>query len=138
MVLNNVIRTLNISTEREQSETGNESQKKNLDARMMLLQKHNLPSRRSQNGIDFELSRFANIKVQEPDVLSFRRDEEPNYPTMAAIANVLLSKPATSAASENAFSVAGALISRRRSSIDPLRARKMLFIHDNYDLLHET
>lgn len=128
-----MITKFNIVIEK-QVEDGHIVPAKNTDARVKLLQKH---VRKSQNGIEFEISRFANIDVQEPDVLAFWRAEQRNFPTMAAIANVLLSKPATSASSESAFSVAGALISNRRATIDPLRARKILFIHDNYDFLHE-
>lgn len=118
----------------KQTESGNIVQVQTTDARMKLLQKH---SRRSQNGIEFELARFSNIEAQEPNVLAFWRLEERNFPTMAAVANVLLSKPATSAASESAFSVAGSLISSRRASLDLTRARKILFVHDNFDYLKE-
>lgn len=131
-VLKNIITKFKIPVKEPADQ--NTAQENELDARMKLLQKY---GRRSQNGIEFELSRFANIDVQEPNVLAFWNAEKHNFPTMAAVANVLLGKPATSAASESAFSVAGALISSRRSSLDPLRARKILFIHDNYDLLHE-
>lgn len=133
MVLRNVIKTFAISIELEQN---TESElKSNMDARMKLLNKHNLSSRRSQNGLEFELVRFINIREPHPDVLGFWRTEQANFPTMAAVAKVLLCKPATSASSESAFSVAGALISSKRASLEPLRARKILFIHDNYDLL---
>lgn len=88
------------------------------------------------SGLEAELSRFSNIHINEEDVLKFWREEETQFPLMAAVAKVLLCKPATSAASESAFSVAGALLSKRRATIDPLRARKILFVHDNYDLLH--
>lgn len=125
-VLKNIITKFKIPVKEPADQ--NTARENELDARMKLLQKY---GRRSQSGIEFELS------VQEPNVLAFWNAEEHNFPTMAAVANVLLGKPATSAASESAFSVAGALIASRRSSLDPLRARKVLFIHDNYDLLHE-
>lgn len=104
--------------------------------RMQLLKRHS--TRSMDVGIETELSRFSSIRTNEEDVLKFWREEEMNFPGMAALAKVLLCKPATSAASESAFSVAGALLSKRRATIDPLRARKILFIHDNYDMLHET
>lgn len=135
MVLRNVIKTFSITIELEQYIQSESNQ--NMGTRMQLLKKHNLSSRRSHNGLEFELARFINIHEPQPDVLDFWRTEEANYPMMAAVAKVLLCKPATSAASESAFYVAGALISSRRASIEPLRARKILFIHDNYDLLHE-
>lgn len=101
--------------------------------RMQLLRKH---SNRSPNiGLEAEIIRFSNIHTHEEDVLKFWHEEEKHFPLMAAVAKVLLCKPATSAASESAFSVAGALLSKRRASIDPFRARKILFIHDNYEML---
>lgn len=105
-----------------------------MDVRMQLLRKH--MNRPTTNGIDYEIMRFANIETHESNVLEFWRVEESHFPTMASVAKVLLGKPASSAASESAFSVAGALLAKRRASIDPLRARKILFIHDNYDMLH--
>lgn len=134
MVLRNVIKTFRISTEFGPQTESEPNQ--NMDARMKLLKKHNVSTRRSQNGLEFELARFVNINEPLPDVLGFWRAEETNFPTMAAIAKVLLCMPATSAASESAFSVAGALISSKTASLEPLRARKILFIHDNYDFLH--
>lgn len=107
-----------------------------VDVRMNLLRKHT--SRNTRRGLEYELSRFANIQTHEANVLAFWCTEESHFPTMAAVAKVLLGKPATSAASECAFSVAGALLSKRRATIDPLRARKILFVHDNYDLLHDA
>lgn len=134
MVLRNCMKTFEIEKSTEQNETLANT---GGDARMTLLKKHNLTFRRSLNGLEFELNRFQTICEPQTDVLSFWRAEECNFPTMAAVAKVLLCKPATSAASESAFSVAGALISSKRASLDPLRARKILFIHDNYDLLQE-
>lgn len=128
-MLKNIITKFNIVVKEPEEE--NTNQKDNIDARMKLLQKYR---KRSYTGIEFELSRFATIEAQVPNVLDFWRAEEKNFPMMAAVANVLLSKPASSAASESAFSCAGALISKRRASIEPLRARKILFIHDNYRL----
>lgn len=138
MVLKHVMKTFSVSIDLHQHIESNTTHVNNMDARMSLLRKHTLSSRasNSQNSLEFELSRFSNIKEPQPDVLDFWRTEEVNFPMMAAIAKVLLSKPATSAASESAFSVAGSLISSKRASLEPLRARKILFIHDNYDLLH--
>lgn len=107
-----------------------------MSVRMQLLKKHSNQS--SSVGIEAELSRFANIHTHEEDVMKFWREEETHFPLIACVAKVLLCKPATSAASESAFSVAGALLSKRRATIDPLRARKILFVHDNYDFLHDN
>lgn len=68
-VLREIITKFNIATD-NQPEGENIVQGQTKDARMKLLQKH---SRRSQNGIEFELTRFANIEAQEPNVLTFWR-----------------------------------------------------------------
>lgn len=54
---------------------------------------------------------------------------------MAAVAKILLSIPMTTSKSESSFSVAGSLMRKQRASITPFRAEKILFLHDNYDIL---
>lgn len=132
--MRNMMKKFNISElviEHEQEEVDSK-----MSVRMQLLLKHT--NRRGRSGLEAELSRFVNVHTTEEDVLKFWREEEKHFPLMASVAEVLLCKPATSAASESAFSVAGALLSKRRASIDPLRAKKFLFVHDNYDMLHEN
>lgn len=74
------------------------------------------------------------LKDEVSDVLAFWRAQVINYPNLAKLAKVLLSKPTSSAKSESAFSVSGVLLSKKRALIEPWRAQKVLFIHDNYDL----
>lgn len=107
-------------------------QKEN-DARIFLLKKHSAVSRTSTN-LESELSNFAHFKEEVADVLLFWKNHAHRYPTLAKIAEVLLAKPATSAKSESCFSVAGALLTSKRSCINPLRVEKTLFLHDNYHL----
>lgn len=102
--------------------------------RLTLLKKHSVYTTSSGNSLEYELNNFVNIKDEVTDVLHFWRTQELNYPNMAEVAKVLLSKPVSSAKSESAFSIAGALISKKRARIEPLRAQKVLFIHDNYKL----
>lgn len=104
------------------------------DVRLRLLQKHSSLTR-SNDSLDSELFRFGNIKEQISDVLDFWRKQEINFPLLSQIARVIICKPATSAKSESAFSMAGSLICKKRANIDPLRAQKILFVHDNYELL---
>lgn len=105
------------------------------DARIALLKKHATVLRKSNgNVLESELNSFQNINEEVADVLLFWKSNEFTYPTLAKLAKVVLAKPATSAKSESSFSVAGALITSRRSAIHPLRAEKTLFIHDNYHL----
>lgn len=138
--LNRVARELEINVETVIASAPSNQQhdlnthKKNADIRSLLIKKHLSVTKKSSN-IEDELNRFMNITDEVSDVLQFWCDNVSVYPTMARIAKVLLCKPATSAKSESAFSVAGALLRHRRASIHPLRAQKTLFIHDNYKIL---
>lgn len=99
-----------------------------------LIKKHSRVMKQKSN-IESELDCFRNIAQETPDVLNFWFENEAAYPCMAKIAKMLLSKPATSAKAESAFSVAGALLRHRRASIHPLRVQKTLFVHDDYKIL---
>lgn len=105
------------------------------DIRMNLLKKHSTTARREYSTLESELSRFTNITDAVPDVLVFWRAEQKSYPQLAQIARAILCKPATSAKSESAFSIAGALLTKKRANLDSLRSQKILFIHDNYPFL---
>lgn len=102
--------------------------------RIQLLKKYSISTNSGDVGIEHEISNFQSLRDDVADVLEFWRNNEKNYPNLGKLAKVLLSKPASSAKSESAFSVAGVLLSKKRSHIDPLRAQKVLFIHDNYKL----
>jgi hypothetical protein len=86
--------------------------------------------------LEEEMAIFSQKKEIPSCVLTFWRQNESSYPKMSAVAKVILGVPATTAKSESAFSIAGCLLQRRRASIEPMRAEKILFIHDNYDLLN--
>lgn len=135
-VLNEAAIALRIQTdEQQQSETyREEASKRPNDIRSMLLKKHSHFSYSHNRGIEYEINNFVNLKDEVADVLKFWSEQEKHFPRMAKIASVLLSTPASSAKSESAFSVAGVLLCKRRAMIDPLRARKVLFIHDNFEL----
>lgn len=122
-------------SEEDKTTQKNEQQKSpTINIRSMLIQKHSSLSKK-KSCIEDELNRFSDINETTSDVLSFWRANDCAYPSLAKIAKVLLSKPSTSAKSESAFSVAGALLRDRRATIDPLRVQKTLFIHDNYEFL---
>lgn len=103
------------------------------DIRSILLKKHSHFGLSHNRGLEYEINNFVNLKDEVADVLKFWNEQEKHFPRMAKMASVLLSKPASSAKSESAFSVAGVLLCKRRAMIDPLRARKVLFIHDNFE-----
>jgi len=53
------------------------------------------------------------------------------YKDVARLAQIYLSVPATSVASERLFSAAGNVIGNRRSCIDPNQVEKLVFLHEN-------
>lgn len=82
--------------------------------------------------IDSELVLFRD--EMETDALHFWKTYAHKYHNLACVAQVLLAIPIANAKAEGNFSIAGCLIRKERASLDPLRAEKILFIHDNYDL----
>lgn len=101
-----------------------------------LISKHS--SNQPGNGsgsVENELTQFKDI-MDDEDVLSFWKQKAGQFSNLAAVAEVLLPIPITTAKSESAFSIAGALLRKQRSRLDPLRAERILFIHDNYHLLN--
>jgi hypothetical protein len=52
-------------------------------------------------------------------------------PNLAKVARQVLCVPASSAASERAFSAAGITISQRRTALDPENVDNILFLHSN-------
>lgn len=100
-----------------------------------LLSKHLQKNNEAPSSLDEEVRRFMNQKNDSDDALEFWRKNAKGFPRLAAIAKVLLCIPATSACSESAFSVAGCLLRKRRASIAPHKVQKVLFIHDNYNLM---
>lgn len=101
----------------------------------LLLNKH-IKVDQQMSTLGEELSRFHNLTHSDDNILSFWKKNEINFPKLAKIAKVVLSIPMSSAKSESAFSIAGGLIRKRRASLTPFRAEKLLFIHDNYDIIN--
>lgn len=99
-----------------------------------LISKHTSNSNFNQlHTLESELQSFRG--VVESDALNFWKINHKKYPKLAAVAAVILGIPMSNAKAEGAFSISGCLIKDKRASIDPLRAEKVLFIHDNYHLL---
>lgn len=99
-----------------------------------LISKHTSNSNANQlSTLESELHSFRG--VTESNTLEFWKNNAKNYPKLAAVAAVILAIPMSNAKAEGAFSISGCLIRDKRASIDPLRAEKVLFIHDNYHLL---
>lgn len=144
-MIRGVIHDLNIqlpSSEQttEQHSTGNNDandilmEKSNVPTIIsQLISKHTNPNLNQSGTIESELISFKDI--MESDALKFWQKNKEKYTNLATVANVVLQIPITSAKSEAAFSIAGCLIREKRASIEPLRAEKVLFVHDNYNLI---
>ena len=79
-----------------------------------------------------EFQQYRCIGVQTDDPLSWCSQTE-TYKRLASVARCILAVPlpATSAPSERIFSLAGALVNARRSSLSPRVVDKTIFVHEN-------
>lgn len=66
------------------------------------------------------------------DVQEFWRNNANTIPALFNIAQTTLSLSSTSSICENAFSVAGLVVYKQASLINPMRVKRKLFVHDNY------
>lgn len=100
----------------------------------------------SEDNLSSEINRYLGFRVKlievsleersdDEKLLSWWRQHAASFPKVAALARTILSIPATSAEPERRFSSAGNVLRERRCSIDPLNMSRILFIHDNRDLL---
>lgn len=102
--------------------------------RQELLRRHSIIS--AESSLEVEIQRFMERRDSVDNILQFWKENMLSYPKLAKIAKVLLGIPATTSKSESAFSIAGCLIRSKRAKIEPYRAERVLFIHDNYYLIN--
>lgn len=102
--------------------------------RQELLRRHSIIS--AESSLEVEIQRFMERRDSIDNILHFWKENMVLYPKLAKIAKVLLEIPATTSKSESAFSIAGCLIRSKRAKIEPYRAERVLFIHDNYYLIN--
>ncbi|OXA42416.1 Zinc finger BED domain-containing protein 1 [Folsomia candida] len=108
--------------------------KKNfVDIKNELLKKHSLVI--PDESLDAEVKKYLLVAISSEDVLDWWRKNEYGFPNLANLAKRFLSIQVTSAPSERAFSTAGLVVTSRRSSLHPLKVKKILFVHDNYDAM---
>jgi len=89
---------------------------------------------RSRESLQRELDHY----LQEPLIhrtkgnpLQWWADNRSRFPAVATLAQQLLCIPATSVPSERLFSKAGDVITKKRNSLDPLKAKKIIFLMEN-------
>ena len=86
-----------------------------------------------QDRIRLEFSSYAIQQTisSRDDPLQWWCENHLRFPLVAAIARQLLGVPATSVASERAFSKAGDIITKKRNRLAPNKAEKILFLMEN-------
>jgi hypothetical protein len=72
------------------------------------------------------------------DVLNFWECNKEKYPRLYAITQRLFSIPATNLSSERNFSYTGMTLTDKRSTINPDKVNKLLFIRSNFDLISDN
>lgn len=75
------------------------------------------------------------IPFHRANSLTWWKDNQVRFPSLAKLALRYLSAPPTSVASERLFSGAGEIYSDRRSSLLPEKAEMLLFIKNNFSLV---
>ena len=89
------------------------------------------------------LSKFDSIKCKldhykreqvadlDDDPLEWWKSNHTHYPMIAELVRKFWSLPATSVRSEEVFSVAGGILTKKRNRLLPSNVDKLVFIHDN-------
>ena len=72
------------------------------------------------------------------DIFDFWKRFSLKLPILHKLVRVVLSIPISSADAERSFSVSGSLLRAKRASMNPHRAHKALFVHDNLHILEEN
>ena len=81
-----------------------------------------------------ELAEYVNLKIgKDVEVVEFWKDNRFLFPKLFVVANRVLCIPATSAASERLFSVAGRMLEKRRTSLSAGSLNNLLFLHSNLE-----
>lgn len=94
-------------------------------------------SERAINSIDNEIDQYLLIASSYPrqdDVLKFWSQNKFILPRLFKLALNILGLSLTSSFCEHAFSISGALLNKKRSKLNPVRAQKQLFINANYKI----
>ena len=85
-----------------------------------------------RNEVDRYLAHVVQLDNSSDNrVLEWWHANSTTFPTLATLARIVLSIPATSAEPERRFSAAGNCQRERRCSLEPITMSKSLFIHDN-------
>lgn len=87
----------------------------------------------NSNAIDLELSLYRQERKINVDanILNWWKDNQSKYPHMSRVGRWFLAVQATSVAAERVFSVAGDILTAKRSQLDPENVNKLIFLKKN-------
>lgn len=103
----------------------------------LLAQKHSAQissSDRIHDEVEYFLTTASLAYVPDGDILKYWKKMQGQFPWLSALAKSILCIPATSTPSEKVFSIAGLVVTAKRSCLHPLRVHKIIFVHNNYNV----
>jgi hypothetical protein len=73
----------------------------------------------------------------QDNALLFWKDHEHMFPLLSQLAAIYLGISASSVPVECLFSTAGLILNGKRSSLEPDKVKKIVFLHDNFNLIKD-
>lgn len=110
---------------------------------MDLAKKHSSAATDTESAIEnecwkyFSTATVNDLQRHNGNLLEYWKDRRYSFPWLASLARAVLFVPATSTPSERVFSVAGQIITAKRSRLNPLRVNRIIFIHENYSQMKD-
>ena len=80
---------------------------------------------------------LAKSVALDTDPTNFWKIHGEKFPRLAMLVQVLFSLSPTSAEAERSFSISGDLLRSKRSSMNPMRASKVLFVNSNINYIKD-
>lgn len=87
-----------------------------------------------------EIQRYLilpSVKIDDKNIMTWWNEREQDFPILSEVAFFVLASPSASAAAERKFSIAGQILSPRRSRLMPDRLDAMLVLGSNIDYLNK-
>ena len=106
--------------------------------RKNLIEKHTPNLIHDFDPIKIEIEKYLKLEVNCDDVLQFWRSSGDSFPHLKILAQIVLAIPATSAPSEQVFSITGLILNARRTMLSAENVGKIQLIHDNCSVFKST
>ena len=89
--------------------------------------------------LENEIEKYLNeAKPNYEEVLTWWKDNSSKYKRLSYVAKKFLSIPAMSSSIESKFSIAGLIVSARRSSLSTTKTEMLMYLHQNMDLIEDS